>query len=141
MSKKPRYLPDGDYVPHGWPQGTGITVSRTDRTPDDRIEIAMVLANFGCRPDIALRAADEILSEGSYSTRVRTSTALCRNLHDDLEAAGLAIDFEAEIPEGNHDHVRTPRNRRREIRSIRYPGDVRALIEEAAAQEGPRPFR
>lgn len=136
MDNLPRYLPQGDYVPHGWPQGTGITLSRTERTPDDRIAVATVLVNFGCRPDIALRAADGILGEGSYSTRVRTATAMCLNLRDDLHAAGVEIEFEAVIPEGNRDHARSPRNLGLEVRSKRYPGDARALVEQAASEAG-----
>ena len=132
MEKLPRYLPQGDYVPHGWPQGTGITLSRTASTPEDRMAVAAVLSNFGCRPEIALHAADEILGEGSYSTRVRTRTAICRNLADDLAAIGVTLEFEVVIPEGNDDHALSPQNQRDEVRSKRYPGDVRALLEEAA---------
>lgn len=135
MDRHPRYLPHGDYVPKGWPQGTGITLSRTPGTPDDRISIAVALVNFGCRPDIALLAADEILAKGAYSTRVRTQTAMCLNLAEDLAAVGVALEFEAVIPNGNIDHALSPENTGRSVRSLRFPGDARALVEETAARE------
>jgi hypothetical protein len=124
--------------------GTGIRISRTSMTPGNRLQVAEVLSQFGCPPQVALRAADRILAEGCYETRVGTATAVCGSLRDFLEASGLEIHLESVKPEGNADHATDERYRRQQVRSRPYPADiVRAMLAEAAEAEhalqaGPR---
>ena len=131
----PRYLPQGDYVPFGWPQGTGVEFLRTPDTPENRMAIAEVLSRFGCHPRKALMAADTILDEGCYAARLGTATAICANLREDLAEIGILMRIETVVPKENNNHAMSPHLAGKETRSSRYPGTDLVALLEAAAEE------
>lgn len=113
-----------------------MTFSRTEKTPEDRRTIAIVLSSFGCHPKISLRAAHEIIETGHYSTRLKTAAAICRNLQTHLREAGIGYEIEDLIPEGNYDHARDDRNSFKRIETQPYPADkIIPLIDDLLEQE------